>query len=103
MWFLAQKKISAKLVKKCPKYSQKFFSWPKMGQKGQKSGFQAQKKFSTKLVKKCPKYGQKFFSRPKIGLKGQKSGFRPRKNFQPNWSKNIRNKAKSCFLGLKWV
>ena len=33
----------------------------------------------------------------------QKSGFRPKKNFRPNWSKNGRNMAKSCFLGLKWV
>ena len=42
----------------------------------------------------------KLFSRPKTS---PKSGFRPRKNFRPNWSKNGRNMAKSCFLGLKRV
>ena len=38
-----------------------------------------------------------------MGQKGLKSGFRPRKKIQPNRSKNGRNMAKSCFLGLKRV
>ena len=85
MWFLAQKKFSAKSVKKWPKYGQKTISRPKkienvvfgpekiLSQIGQKmaeiwptdvlmpkrlkSGIGPKKKNSAKLVEEWPKYG----------------------------------------------
>ena len=83
MWFLAQKKISAKLVNKWLKNGQNTFSRPKKG----KYGFQPRKNFQPIWSKN----GQNTFSRPK---KDQKCGFWPRKIFQPNRSKNGRKMPK---------
>ena len=114
------------MVQKWLKYAQNLFSRPK---KGPKSGFRPRKNFRPDrskngqnmakswflglkwvqkvvlgleifFVQKWPKYDKKLFSRPK---EDPKSGSRPKIFFCPNWSKNVRNMAKSCFLGLKRV
>ena len=61
MWFLAQKKFSAKSVKKWPRVDQKTFLGPK---RVKNVGF-GPEKFSAKSVKKWPRNDQKTFLGPK--------------------------------------
>ena len=89
---MARRKISAKLVKKWPKYGKKLFSRP---EKDRNSDFWPRKiigQNGQKMVKKRPKV----VSGPK---KGPNSGFWPRKKFRPNWSKNGQNMAKRPIFG----
>ena len=89
MWFLAQKKFSAKSVKKWPKYGQKTISRPK---RIENVVFGPENFFSQtgqKMAEKCPKYGQKMFS----CLKRLKSSIGPKKEIRPNWWKNGWNMA----------
>ena len=85
MWFLAQKKFSAKSVKKWPKYGQKTISRPK---KIENVVFGPEKILSQIGQKMAEIWPKDVFMPKRL-----KSGIGPKKKIRPNWWKNGRNMA----------